>query len=103
MTIPHHRQVRVSIKFNGVIHEAIGREGDSPSDRSSVCITKGQFPSGCERDPCVGEMEYVFGTRCLVPDPTGKCARVATEVFDLDMHLAAEKIEEAKARETVSD
>lgn len=90
MDIPKDTRVSIRIRYNGYVHEAVGLLGEEKQS-SSVHIFFDQLPKGYHDEHGTHQIDYVFETCCIIPDPSGLYGWVATEDVDLDYFADKER------------
>lgn len=84
--MPHiekKERVGIQIRYNGYIHKAVALRGEA-RESSSVHIFFDQLPKGFHDEHEAHQIDYIFKTHCIVPDPSGEHGWIATEEVDLD-------------------
>jgi hypothetical protein len=81
--IPKDTRVSIRIRYNGYVHEAVALLGEEKQS-SSVHIFFDQLPKGFHDEHGAHQIDYVFGTRCIIPDVSGLHGWVTKEDVDLD-------------------
>ena len=76
-------RVGLRIRYNGYVHKAVGLLGDE-TESSKVYIFSDQLPRGYHDEHGTHQIDYIFKTHCIIPDPSGEHGWSATEEVDLD-------------------
>ena len=92
MKIPHELSVAVRVCYHGRIHHKIASEALEVDGRSAIHLF--DLPPGYTAEHEAHQVDYVFRTKCLVPDSSGECAWRAEEIVDLDGFAGAESVTE---------
>lgn len=81
--IDQKERVGVRIRYNGYTHNTVALRGEE-RESSSVRIFFDQLPRGFHDEHGAHQIDYIFKTHCIVPDPSGEHGWIATEDVDLD-------------------
>lgn len=81
--MPDPNSLMVTIRYNGYEHKCRGILGNCSESTEAHILTK-HLPRGYTAEHLSDQFDIIFKTHCLVPDSSGDCQWVATEVLDLD-------------------
>ncbi len=82
MKIPSHLSVSVRVCYQGKIHRKIASLGEDVNGRSAIYLF--DLPRGYAEEHDIQQIDYLFRTKCIVPDVSGESQWVAQEIMDLD-------------------